>query len=316
LAKVCAPSKTPWLLFEPPGGNNVIQRDAYLRAVADSESFGGRWILSLDDTLRAALAQKEQSAMETWKSITGALAFFAQHRQWETYAPVGYVGVISDFSGVNEMIGAETLNLMVRRNVPFRIIEKSKLATAPLTGYKALISVDDAMPAPAARKRLLDFAMQGGALLVGQSWKGEGGTPTGAPHPRLDLRTLGKGKLAVCKGEAPDPYMVARDIHVLLGRANDLTRFYNLSAFLSAHTAAPGGASALLQLTNHAGSSRFSVSQVTVWFPQQYRAARMWTLGSDAPVELKLEPENTGMDVQIPSVSPYAAVEVALQKLA
>jgi hypothetical protein len=110
--------------------------------------------------------------------------------------------------------------------------------------------------------------------------------------------------------------MVARDIHVLLGRANDLSRFFNLSAFLSAHTAPPGGASALLQITNFAGSSRFSASQVTVWFPQQYRAARMWTLGSEAPVELKLEPENTGMDVQIPGISPYAAVEVALQKLA
>jgi hypothetical protein len=229
---------------------------------------------------------------------------------------VGLVGVISDFSGANETIGTETLNLMVRRNVPFRIIEKSKVATAPLTGYKALISVDEAMPEPAARKKLLDFVQQGGALLASQSWKGQGGTPTGAAHPRLDLRKLGKGKLAVCKDAAPDPYMVARDIHVLLSRANDLSRFFNLSAFLSAHTAAPGGASALLQVNNFAGSSRFSVSQVTVWFPQQYRAARMWTMGSEDPVELKLAPENTGMEVQVPSISPYAALEVALQKLA
>ena len=53
-----------------------------------------------------------------------------------------------------------------------------------------------------------------------------------------------------------------------------------------------------------------------MWFPQQYRAARMWTLGSETPAALKLEPENTGVDVQIPSISPYAAVEVALQELA
>jgi hypothetical protein len=77
-----------------------------------------------------------------------------------------------------------------------------------------------------------------------------------------------------------------------------------------------GGASALLQIANFAGFSRFSASQVTVWFPQQYHAARMWTMGSEAPVELKLEPENTGMEVQVPGISPYAAVEVALQKLA
>jgi len=316
LAKVYAPAKIPWLLFDPPGGANVVLADAYRRAIADSGSFCGRWIVSLDDALRASLAQKEQSAVETWNSIAGALAFFAQHSQWETNSPVGLVGVISDFSGANEMIGTETLNLMVRSNVPFRIIRKSKLAAAPLTGYKALISVDEAMPAPAERRRLLDFARQGGALLVSQSWKGEGGTPTGTAHPRLDLRKLGKGKFAVCKDEAPDPYMVARDIHVLLSRANDFSRFFNLSAFLSAHTARPDGASALLQITNFAGSSRFSVNQVTVWFPQQYRAARMWTMGSEAPVALELEPENTGMDVQIPSISPYAAVEVALQPLA
>jgi hypothetical protein len=316
LSKVYAPSKTTWLLFDPPGGPNVILADAYLRAIADSGSFCGRWILSLDDALRASLAQKEQRAMATWKSIAAALAFFARHSQWETNSPVGLVGVVSDFAGANETIGTETLNLMVRSNVPFRIVQKSKLATAPLTGYKALISVDAALPEPAARKRLLDFAQRGGALLVSQCWKGQGGTPTGVAHPRLDLRKLGKGKFAVCKDDSPDPYMVARDIHVLLSRFNDLSRFFNLSAFLSAHTAAPGGASALLQITNFANANRFSVSQVTVWFPQQYRAARMWTLGSEASVELKLEPENTGMDVQIPAVSPYAAIEVALQKLA
>jgi len=77
-----------------------------------------------------------------------------------------------------------------------------------------------------------------------------------------------------------------------------------------------GGASALLQIANFAGFSRFSASQVTVWFPQQYRAARMWTLASEEPVALNLVPENTGMDVQIPGISPYAAVEVAIQKLA
>lgn len=316
LSKTCAPSKTPWLLFDPPASPEVVLPDAYLRAITDTGSFCGHWVVSLDDALRANLAQKEQKAVETWKSIAGALAFFVKHNEWETYSPVGLVGVVSDFSGDNEMIGTETLNLMVKMRVPFRIIEKSKLAAAPLTGYKALISVDGTMPEPAARKKLIDFAQQGGALLVSQSWKGEGGTPTGAAHPRLDLRKLGQGKFAVCKDD-PDPYMVARDIHVLLGRANDLSRFFNISSFLSMHTAPPGGASALLQMTNFARASRFfDDSRVTVWFPQQYRAARMWTLGSEAPVALTLVPENTGIDVQIPSVSPYSAVEVSLQKLA
>jgi len=96
---------------------------------------------------------------------------------------------------------------------------------------------------------------------------------------------------------------------------NDLSRFFNLSAFLSAHTAAPGGASALLQITNFANANRFSVNEVTVWFPQQYRAARMWTLAR-SPGGAQTGAREHRNDVQIPSVSPYAAIEVALQQLA
>ena len=69
------------------------------------------------------------------------------------------------------MAGTETLNLMARRSLPFRIIEKSKAVESPLTGLKALICVDEALPAPALRKKLMTFAEQGGALLVSQSWK-------------------------------------------------------------------------------------------------------------------------------------------------
>ena len=56
------------------------------------------------------------------------------------------------------------------------------------------------------------------------------------------------------------------------------------------------------------------MSQVTVWFPQQYRAARMWTMSSESRW-LDLAPENTGMDVN-PGGLAYAAVEVGLQQLA
>jgi len=34
--------------------------------------------------------------------------------------------------------------------------------------------------------------------------------------------------------------MVARDIHVLAGRASELVRFHNFTAFLLDHSAAPG----------------------------------------------------------------------------
>ena len=41
-----------------------------------------------------------------------------------------------------------------------------------------------------------------------------------------------------------------RDIHVLLGRAEDLTRFYNIEAFVSNYTASRDGTRALFQVIN------------------------------------------------------------------
>ncbi len=205
LARAYAPSKRIWLTFEPPRGSRVLPVASYLRAISDTYADGGRWILALDESLRAGLAQKEQSALDSWKTISGALAFFEGRRAWLEFQPLGAVGVISDFSGPNEMLGAETLNLVARRSLPFQILLASKAVETPFSGLKALICVDEALPAPALRKKLMAFAEQGGALLVSQSWKGEGGTPTGREHPRLDLRTLGKGKLAVCKSDSPDP---------------------------------------------------------------------------------------------------------------
>ncbi len=314
LARVYAPSKRIWLAFEPPRGSRVLPVASYLRAISDTYTDGGRWILALDESLRAGLARKEQSALDSWKTIGDSLAFFEGRRGWLEFQPLGAIGVISDFSGADEMVGTETLNLIARRSLPFRIIEKSKAVETPFTGLKALICVDEALPAPALRKKLTAFAEQGGALLVSQSWKGEGGTPNGQEHPRLDLRTLGKGKLAVSKSDPPDPYMVARDIHVLLGRANDLVRFYNISAFIAGYTAAPDGSMGLLQMTNYA--TRGTTDLVTVWFPEQYRSARLWEIGAAAPKPLSMYPENTGMDVELPVVTTYVGVEVSKSKLA
>jgi hypothetical protein len=337
LARVRARAKTCWLLFDPPGPPDIVPAETYLRAVADAAAFGGRWVVSLDEKLRAGLAAGDTGATGTWKTLANALAFFEKHRGWTALEPQGVVGVVSDFAGANEMVGTELLNLIGRRNLPFRIVDKSVAEGASLAGFKALVAVDEELPPPALRRRLLDFAEQGGVLLVSQSWQGERGTPTGQPHPRIDIRRLGKGKLAVAKGDAPDPFMVARDIHVLLGRAEDLTRYFNIEAFISSyaaspdgtpnhtpegapdhaassdgtpeHAASPDGAHALFQVTSF--SRRLQDDRVSVWFRRPYRAAQLWTIGSEAPSPAAVTSENGGITVQVPGMKTYAAIELS-----
>jgi hypothetical protein len=313
LARACGPSKRVWLLFDPPPKAGLLQPADYERAVADTYAWGGRWVLTLDEPLRAALGHNEQSALDRWRAIAATVSFFESRRRWRDYSPLGVIGVISDFFGANELVGTETLNLVARRNLPYRIIEKSKALATPFTGLKALVVVDQGLPEPALRKKLLSFAEQGGALLTSIGWKGEGGKPAGSPHPRLELRTLGKGRFAVCTSESPDPYMVARDIHVLLGRAHDLVRFFNLSAFLMEYASAPDGSSALLQVINYAG--RGSGDVATAWFQDQFQSARLWETGAAVPRPLSMYPENTGMDVELPAITTYVGVEVSKGKL-
>jgi hypothetical protein len=108
--------------------------------------------------------------------------------------------------------------------------------------------------------------------------------------------------------------MIARDVHVLMGRVHDLVRFFNISAFMGQYTAAPGGSPALLQITNYA--NRGASDLATVWFSAKYRSARLWTMDSPAPQSLSKYPENSGIDVELPSIAAYAGVEVSMGGLA
>jgi len=114
--------------------------------------------------------------------------------------------------------------------------------------------------------------------------------PTGLEHPRVDVRRMGKGRLALCKDATPDPFMVARDTHMLLGRAYDVARFFNLSAFLSIVTASRDGETEAVQITSFA--IRYPNDLATAWVPGKYASARLWSLGAAGPVAIETVPEN------------------------
>jgi hypothetical protein len=309
LAKVRSPRKTVWLMFEPPAAPRVVLLDSYLRAIADTGAWGGRWVVSLDSTLQGALARGDAKALESWKAIAAAVRFFEGRREWSAFEPLGAVGVISDFAGPNETSGGEILNLMGRRSLAYRILEASAAPTASLAGYRALVYVDEGEPAPALRRKLLAFAEQGGLLMVGAAWNRAGGTPTGMDHPRVNVRRMGKGRLAVSKVGDPDPFMIARDVHMLLGRTYDVARFFNLSAFLSYCAASPDRTRESVQIVSFA--IRFAGDLATAWVPGKYASARQWSLGAEGPSPIEMVSENGGASLLLPAVPVYAGIELS-----
>src|SRR5438045_9319673 len=56
----------------------------YARAVADAAAAGGRWIVSLDDVLRAKMRAQDTSAMATWQRVAHFMKFTECRAMWST----------------------------------------------------------------------------------------------------------------------------------------------------------------------------------------------------------------------------------------
>ncbi len=299
-----------WLMFNPPAQGNVVRGPSYLSAVLDAESWGGRWVLSLDDNLRSGLLKGDSAARQTLGGISSVIRFYEKHREWKTYRPAGVAGVISDFAGENFDMSGEILKLSLRRGLLSRPLWKSRLTAQSFTGLKALVYADKQPPAADLRKRMMAFVEQGGFLATGPNWGPEGKSAGPGAHPRFDLRVLGKGRLAVAKEELVDPFQAAVDIQGIFSRANDLVRMFNGAAAGGVnYTTSPDGKKALVQILNYSGGGRGGGADVTLWMRRSYRSARLWSVNTAEPAPLKAVGADGGYEYHIAIMPSFAAIE-------
>ncbi|MEO8597762.1 MAG: hypothetical protein ABI759_30860 [Candidatus Solibacter sp.] len=299
-----------WIVADPPGKNEVIPARSYTLAVCDSATAGGRWVISLDDALRGALSAKEATAGATMKSISDAIGFFDKHREWQAFRSLGVVGVMSDFSPDNYDFASEVLNLASRRDMLFRVLSNPARQTPDLTGLKAALWADTAAPPAAVVKRLVTFVEQGGLLVTGPGWGAEGKS-LGNTHERFDVRTLGKGRIAVSKAALADPWEFVVDAELLLSHANNVVKLFNASASGGFnYSGSPDGKRALVQLLSYSTYGRAS-EMATAWTRHKYRSARFWTMESAQPVAVPIANcEDGGTEYHLPGVPAYTALEL------
>ena len=304
-----ARAKAPvWILVDPPG-KGVLNARSYPLAVCDAGAAGGRWVISLDDALRAGLAGKNAAADATWKSVSDAVSFFDRHREWRSYRSLGVVGVISDFSGENYDFSGEILNLSSRRDLLCRVLWNLGKGVPDLAGLKAAVWADSAQPSPQVRKSLLSFVQQGGLLITGPKW-GTEGTAGASVHRRFDVRALGKGRIAIAKEALSDPWSFVIDVQLLLSRANDVAKLFNASASGGFnYGASPDGKRALLQLLSYSSGGR-SADRATAWTRHKYRRAQLWTIDGAQPTQVEVaECEDGGTEYHLPQMPAYTALD-------
>jgi len=309
IARELAPDKGVWIEFDPPQ-QAKLSAEAYMLAVADPASYGARWVISLDDQLRADLAAKKQPAADTWKKVTGVLVFFEQHKQARTYQPMGPLAVMSNFAEPGWDADEEALNLLPRLRLPFRVIARSRAAGASFAGLQAIYYIDQEPPSPELRQELIAFAKEGGILFVPSKWPNPEGSPAPAePYLLFSLRALGKGRLAVCKQDEPDPYDTVADIQNIMSHRNDVLRLYNAPAMNFFYETSVQGGQGVIHLVNYSG--RPGSDGPLFWVKEPQRSARLVSPEIASPTELQWAPQEAGgAELYLPRITVYGAVEM------
>ena len=279
--------------------NSSSQGD-YARCVADAAVAGGRWIIALDDDLRVRLLQKDASALATWRNVGTYLKFAEDHAEWRTFEPYGNVAFILDTASANEDYTNEYLNLVARRQVPYRLVERSRLTAASLAGFRAALAVDLAALSDGERKVLGDFAEGGGLVVAGPSW---GDAPENNDYVEIPA---GKGRVVVYREKPPDPEMVARDLLDLLGPEEMGLTAFNVPSVLTYVSTDGSRSRALIQLLNYA-TTPFD-SKITLRLNGTFKTARMHTPES-APVDLGVRVMSGGRtEITVPKLAIWGAV--------
>lgn len=266
----------------------------YLRAIADAAAAGGRWVVAPDDTLLLGLAAGTPQAKACWLRIVAALRFFEDHADWERFLPNGPLGIVQ----ADNPSASENLNLITRRRIPYRLLDRSALAGPGIAGLQAVLAVGVALT-KSEKTALRKFAGEGGLAIVGPAW--------GEAVPRdkdFEERPAGKGRIVVYREGEPDSESLSKDVLYLIGKENLGIRLFHAPSVLPALSASVGGRQLLIGIVNYATEP---AEAIVLRLAGQYQSAQFYGL-EGPPVALNLEQSERGTQVTVPTVPVYAAV--------
>jgi hypothetical protein len=270
----------------------------YARAVADAAAAGGRWIVSLDDGLRAKLRARDASALEAWRRVSSYVKFAESHAAWRDLAPYGNVGIVLDPASTKPDLADEYLNLAARRQVPYHLVARSGLNAAAVAKLRALVATELDPPSAAERKLLQEFAEQGGLVIAGSSW---GGAPKTEPFAEVPA---GQGRVVVYKD--PDPEAVTRDLKELLSDDDLGVVPFNVPSVITFASGGGPGQPLLVQLVNYFDHP---VEAITLRVAGKFRSARLET-PEGAAVDLPPRDAEGRTEVTIPKLLLWGAVSM------
>jgi len=223
-----------------------------------------------------------------------ALWFFEDHADWQRILTIGSLGILQS----DRPTAPENLNLITRRRIPYRLLDRGALSGPGLAGLQAVLAVG--IPLTTGEKAALrKFAEEGGLAIVGPAW-GEA-----VPQDKeYEEKPSGKGSIVIYREEEPDSESLSKDVLHLMGKDNLGVRLFHAPSVLPALSASGDGRQLLIGMVNYATAP---AEAIVLRLIGQYHSARFYGL-EGPPVALNLEQSERGMQVTIPTVPVYAAV--------
>lgn len=312
LARARTPDRTVWIKSDPPEDASRLAASNYQLALAEAWAYGARRPVWLAPQAAEGVAAGNPAARQMWEQVKRTVAWTEARLGWKSWRPFARLLIMSDYSGLNEYTATETLILAARRNLAFLPCETARFDAAKLAGMRAVLYVDDA-PLPPRTVQALEQFMRGGGLVLALNKPAaafKGVKPLGDPHPRFDLYAVGKGRLAVSKGDYDDPYLLAQDTHLLMSRRHDAVRLFNAGSIQWFHLASPDGKRWLINLVNY---SRWgSANQVSLQTWQAIKGARIHSPETAEPAALEIDKETGHFEVHLPRFAVHASVELEI----
>jgi hypothetical protein len=269
IARHLDPARPAVVDTKPPAGARPA---SHVLAVADAMTYGGAWVVTHSPV--------------SWQPVQTALRFFAAHAEWRDWPPVAAVAVVSRFTGDDEWIGEEALNLLARRQVGCRLAapgDVDSLGEVRAAAWASRLSVP--------YEKYLPWVRAGGTLIV----QGESAS-----------RVEGRGRVVGRPEGWEDPYAAVAGIHLALTRRTDVLRLWNAGSFNSFSQQEPGGRRGVVHLVNYGANQ--SSDDASIWLARPWSRAVLRTLHTQSP--LKMRTVNGGIEMSLPPLGVYAAIDL------
>jgi hypothetical protein len=302
LAQAMEPGKTVWLTHTPPGGNEIVPPESFVRPVLEAEAFGAHWVIALTEPWAAELAKRTEKALAAWRNMIGALRFAEARRARRAWEPVAAVAVVSTFDGEDKLLSEEFLNLAPRQHLAYRALRAADAAGASFARQKAVLYLENTPPAGAVRAKLLEFAQNGGLLIVP---RGTVDAPSERRVAGHTVRRFGKGRIAMPLQKWEDPFLLPDQVHVLLGHREDPVRVWNGGSLDHYYLASPKEDQAVLHLIPYASGPTLPM---TLGFSKPWRRAKVVSLAGESVAAPAKGP--LGVEIEVRPFNDYALVEL------